>query len=91
MLLSRGWSAKLKGYFSIDWSHLLLPQKGKGDMLRVDRERYMKYVVMELNGPSEPVMFTNSILGNYSFDVCAIETCFREFHAKTVEETMTNT
>ena len=36
MLLSRYCSAKLNGYFSTDWSHLLLPQKGKGDMLRVD-------------------------------------------------------
>ena len=25
MLLSRDWSAKLNGYFSTDWSHLLLP------------------------------------------------------------------
>jgi len=51
----------------------------------------MNYVVTELNDPNELVMFTNSILGNYSFDVCAIETCFREFHAETVEETVTNT
>lgn len=91
MFLSRDWSAKLNGYFSTDWSHILLPQKGKGDMLRVDRERYMKYVVTELNGPNEPIMFTNSILGNYSFDVCAIETYFGEFHEETVEEIVTNT
>jgi len=76
ILLSRDWSEKLNGYFSTDWSHFLLPQKGKGDMLRVNRERYMKYVVTELNEPNEPVMFTNSILGNYRFDICAIETCF---------------
>ena len=36
MLLSRDWSAKLNEYFSTNCSHLLLPQKGKGDMLRVD-------------------------------------------------------
>ena len=36
MLLRRDWSAKLNGYFSTNWSHLLLPQKRKGDMLRVD-------------------------------------------------------
>ena len=80
----------MNGYFSIDWSHLLLPQKRKGDMLRVDQERYMKCEVMELNGPNEPVMFTKSILGNYSFNVCATETCFREFHAETIEETPIN-
>ena len=60
-------------------------------MQRVDREIYMKYVVMELNGPNEPVMFTNSILGNNSFNVCAIETCFGEFHVETIEETAINT
>ena len=51
----------------------------------------MKYVVMELNGPNEPVMFTNSILGNYSFNVYATETCFGEFHVETIEETLTYT
>ena len=60
-------------------------------MLRVDHERYMKYVVTELNGPNEPVVFDNSILGNYSFNVCATKTCFGEFHAETVEETLTYT
>jgi len=60
-------------------------------MLRVDRERYMKYVVMELNNPNEPVMFTNSILGNYSFNVYATETCFGEFHAKIIEEALIKT
>jgi len=47
------------GIFSIDWSHLSFPKKGKGDMIRVDRERYMTYVVMELNNPNEPVLFKN--------------------------------
>lgn len=36
-------------------------------------------------------MFTNSILGNYSFDICTMETCFGEFHAEIVEETAINT
>lgn len=87
MLLSRDWLVNLNGYFSTDWSHLLLPPKGKGDMLRVNQERYMKYVVTKLNDPNEPLMFTNSILGNYSFDICATETCFGEFHVETIEET----
>ena len=90
MLLSRDWLAKLNGYFSTDWSHLLLPQQGKGEMLRVNRERYMKYVVMEINGPNEPVMFTNSILGNYSFNVYATEICWR-VSCRNVEETLTHT
>lgn len=59
-------------------------------MLRVDRERYKKYVVMELNGPNEPVMFTNSILGSYSFNAYNTETYFGEFHAETIQETLTH-
>jgi len=35
-------------------------------------------------------MFTNSILWNYSFNVCALETCFEEFHVETIEETAIN-
>ena len=90
MLLSRDWSTKLNGYFSTDSSHLLLPQKGKGDMMRVGLERYMKYVVIELNGPNEPVMFTNSILGNYSFNVYNTKTFFGDFHVETIQETLTH-
>jgi hypothetical protein len=68
MLLRRDWSAMLKGYFSTDWSHLWLPYNGKPNQIRVDRERYMKHVVTDLNDPNEPVMFNHSILGNYSYD-----------------------
>lgn len=91
MLLSRDWSSNLNGYFLTDWSHILWPQRGKSDMLRVDQERYMKYVVTEPNDPNEPVMFYNSILGNYSFDVYATETCFGECHAQIVKDALTNT
>ena len=28
----------------------------------------MKHMVTNLNDPNEPVMFSNSILGNFSFD-----------------------
>jgi hypothetical protein len=68
MLLSRDWSAMLKGYFSMDWSHLWLPYNGKPNQIRVDRERYMKHVVTDLNDPNEPVMFNHYVLGNYSCD-----------------------
>jgi hypothetical protein len=34
----------------------------------VDRERYMKHVVMNLNDPNEPIMFNHYVLGNYSSD-----------------------
>jgi hypothetical protein len=29
LLLSRDWSQKLHGYFTIDWPHLWLPYKGQ--------------------------------------------------------------
>ena len=33
-----------------------------------DRENYMKHTVTNLNDPNEMVMFSISILGNFSFD-----------------------
>jgi hypothetical protein len=68
LLLSRDWFAMLNGYFSIDWSHLWLPYNGKPNQIRVDREFYMKHVVKDLNDSNEPIMFNQSILGNYSYD-----------------------
>jgi hypothetical protein len=38
MLLSRDWSATLKGYFATNWSHLWLPYNDKPNQIRVDRE-----------------------------------------------------
>ena len=40
----------------------------------------MKHIVIDLNDPNEPVIFSNSILGNFYF-----ETFFREFEAETSE------
>lgn len=77
LMLSRDWSSQLNGYFAIDWSHLWLPYNGKPNQSRVDRERYMKHVVTELEAPNEPIMFINTILGNYCFD-----TFFRDFPAE---------
>lgn len=45
MLLIRDWSSNLNAYFSTNWSHLFLPERGKSDIWRVDQERYMKYMV----------------------------------------------
>ena len=55
-------------------------------MLRIDQERYMKYVVVELNDPNEPIMFTNSILGNYSFNVCARKPVLKNSMQKQLKE-----
>jgi hypothetical protein len=68
MLLSRDWLAMLNGYFATDWSHLWLPYNGKMNQIRIDRERYMKHVVTDLNDLNELVMFNHSILGNYSYE-----------------------
>jgi hypothetical protein len=35
LLLSRYWSEKINGYFSIDWAHLWLPLKGYKNMIRI--------------------------------------------------------
>jgi hypothetical protein len=49
LILSRDWSAKLNGYYATDWSHLRLPFKGQPNKIKVDRERYIKHIVTDLN------------------------------------------
>jgi hypothetical protein len=66
--LSRDWTEKLNGYFATNWSHLWLPFKGQPNKIKVERERYMKHMVIDLNDPNKPVMFSNSILGKLCFE-----------------------
>jgi hypothetical protein len=54
LLLSRDWSKKLNRYFRTDWAHLWLPLKGYNKMIIIDRERYLKHTVTELETPNEP-------------------------------------
>ena len=68
MILSRDWSEKLNGYFATNWSHLWLPFKVQPNKIKVEHEQYMKHTVTDLNDPNEPVMFSNSTLGNFYFD-----------------------
>jgi hypothetical protein len=68
LLLSRDWSEKINGYFSTDWAHLWLPLKGYKNMIRIDRERYLKHTVTDLETPNEPSSTDFPILGNYSCD-----------------------
>jgi len=77
MLLIHDWLAMLNGHFATDSSHLWLPYNANMNQIKIDREIYMKHVVMELNNPNEPIMFNNSILGNYSY-----ETLFGNYTAK---------
>ena len=68
VILSRYWSKKLNGYIATNWSHLWLTFKGQPNKIKVERWCYMKHTVTYLNDPNEPVMFSNSILGNIYFD-----------------------
>jgi len=52
----------------MDWSHMLVPKKGHNNYTRVEREKYMKHTVTDLEAVNELVMFTNSVLGNYFLD-----------------------
>ena len=80
LLLSRDWSLKLNGYFSISWSHFLLPNKEKLGYIRIDSEKHHKFVVTKLNIPNENMMFCQYPLRNYCFD-----TNFRNFEVETID------
>jgi hypothetical protein len=59
LFFSRYWSEKLHGYFAMDWSHLWLPENGHPNKIRINKERYLKYTVIDLNDPNEP--FTTTV------------------------------
>jgi hypothetical protein len=68
LLLSCDWSEKLNGYLSTDWAHLWLPLKGYKSMIRIDRERYLKHTITDLETPNEPASTDFPVLGNYYCD-----------------------
>lgn len=51
--------------------------KGKPNQIQVESERYMKHTVTKLEAPNEPILFINTILGNYFFN-----TFFKDFPAE---------
>ena len=63
LFLSREWSQQLNGFFATDWSTLWLPKNEKSNQIKINRERYMKHTVTELHDPSEPVLFSDCIMG----------------------------
>jgi hypothetical protein len=83
LFLSRDWSEQLHGYFATDWSHLWLPENGKPNRIKVNRERYLKFTVTDLNDPNEP--FTPSA---NSPEIQGMDTFFGNFMAET--STITN-
>ena len=66
IILNRDWSARLKGYFTSDWSHLLLPLKGTPNQIKILREPFLKHTVTKLGEDNESV---DSILGNYLIEL----------------------
>jgi ribonuclease HI len=81
MFLSRDWSEQLHGYFATDWSHLWLPENGKTNKIRVNRERYLKFTVTDLNDFNEPytpptdspeVQGMDTYFGNFMAEVSPI-------------------
>lgn len=68
LILNKDWSKKLYGYFATNWSHMWLPHNGNPNQIRVDREKYQKYIVTELEGENEPVAYSNNIIRNYSVE-----------------------
>jgi ribonuclease HI len=81
MFLSRDWSEQLHGYFATDWSHLWLPENGKPNKIRVNRERYLKFTVTDLNDPNEPytspadsseVQGMDTYFGNFTAEISPI-------------------
>jgi hypothetical protein len=65
LLLRRNWSHKLKSYLVIDWSHLRLAWKGQQNQIRVNWEKYMKQIIIDLEDKNESIFFSNYVLGNY--------------------------
>ena len=66
LILNRDWSARLKGYFASDWSHLWLPHKGVPNRIKILREPYMKHTITKLEEENESA---NSVLGNYLMEL----------------------
>ena len=68
LLLSRDWFEKLNGYFNTYWVHLSLPLKGYKNMIIIDRERYLKHIVTDLETLNETSSIDFPMPSNYSFN-----------------------
>ena len=69
LILRRDWSMKINGYFAIDWSHIWFPYNNCHNQIKVMREPHMKCNVTQLEGKTELVNFSHSVLGNYFIDL----------------------
>ena len=59
----------MNGFFATDWSTLWFPKNGKSNQIKINKERYLKHTVTELHDPSEPILFSDSIMGNYMYEL----------------------
>jgi hypothetical protein len=72
--LSRDWSEQLHGYFSIDWSHLWLPEDGQPNKVRINCECYLKHTVTDLNDANKPFTTSTNL-----FEMQGMNTFFGNF------------
>jgi hypothetical protein len=85
MFLSRDWSQQLNDYFlqiGLTSGCLSMDQPNK---LRINRERYLKYIVIDLNDPNEPFLSNEIVLENQG-----INTFFGNFAAEISSVTDSN-
>ena len=69
LILSRDWSTKINGYFSIDWSHLWIPYNNTQNQIKILRKPHMTYNVTRLEVKNEPVNFSSTVLGNHFLEL----------------------
>lgn len=75
LLLSREWIKCLRGWFSIDFTHLWLPWKGLNNQIKIDVELKLKIMITEYNMPNK-VPFLLLDVGSYkvmAFDINSIK------------------
>ena len=82
----------------MDWSHLWLPENGKPNRIKVNRECYLKFTVTNLNDPNEP--FTPSVdspeiqgmdifFGNFMAETSTITDSEQQFEIMTCTQSTT--
>ena len=64
ILLSRGWTKFLRGWFSTDFTQLWLPWKELNNQTKMNAKPKLKTMIIDYNGPNE-VLFNKTDLGSY--------------------------
>lgn len=53
----------------MDWSHFLLPYKGRNNQIQVNSKPYMKHMITPFKGKNEAVGFVDLIFGIYFLEI----------------------